>query len=142
MSGLFKVIARRMLVPWMAAASTFCALPAAAQSSATVIEPAGGLTIEHLIIHEQGYAWVLFAESIPQVTSNCATVVAGNFVSQELIGRKVVHVNLQVSGSTTTGKQIYNTLLVAQQLGRKVKGFSFWNPASNWCEMFSVRIEP
>src|SRR4051812_7254296 len=105
-------------------------LQANAQTSTIIVEPSGGATIDHLIIHEQGYAWLLFAESIPQVTQNCATVASGNWISNDLLGRKVVHVNVSAAAS---GKQIYNTLLVAQQLGRKVKGFSIWIPSSGWC---------
>jgi len=106
-------------------------------SAQTIIEPAASVAIENLIVDGQGFATVVFADSIPLLDQVCTTLPV-NGQTQQLVGRRFIYVRL----TTPSGKQMYNSLVIAQQLGRKVKGFSVTNPTGGWCEMYSVRTEP
>jgi hypothetical protein len=117
-----------------------CGLSArAVAQSFAIVEPPGGATVENIAVYENGWAWVTFVESLSQIEQNCTALPSGNSASTALIGRKVLWIDI---AGTTSGKQLYTTLLLAKQLGSKLASLGIYNPQSTYCQMYVARVAP
>jgi hypothetical protein len=100
------------------------------------VEPSGGATIDHLIVYEHGWVSVFMVETLSLVDQYCNVMPSPNASTQALIGRRQIFLNL----GTTSGKQLYSTLLLAKAMDKKLAGFSIYQPSPGWCEIYSARV--
>lgn len=96
----------------------------------TYLAPAGGITVKDLGVRTDGWVLVTFAESIPELTA-CGTWTSG----------AVSYPNYMFLDMTTsTGKQVYGSLLAASLTGHKLAGVAVNIGGTNACYLIHAKI--
>jgi hypothetical protein len=98
----------------------------------TFLTPPGGLTVKDLVVRADGWGLVTFVEPLSEMAP-CGTVVYGPNTYTQFMWIDMLN--------TTTGRQLYSSVLAASLAGRKIvsAGVSI---ASQNCYLQHVRLAP
>ena len=97
--------------------------------------PPGGMTVKNVVVRKDGWAFVTFVESFPEIAS-CTGRTYGSVVYPTAMW-------VDMTAGAPAGKQTYATLLAARILGYKVEGVTFvQNSAPGDCDLQVVRLAP
>jgi hypothetical protein len=104
------------------------------------IEPAGGITIQHVATRGDGYALVLLAETFGEL-QGCTAWNAG-YGPLLSANNRVLWIDLNDPQGTPAGKQMYAQVVIAQTLGRKVEQVVFVGPGLSGgnCYLKAIRV--
>ena len=105
---------------------------AAAQSTYN-ISPPGGMTIKNVVLRKDGWGFVTFVESFPEI-ANCTGRTYGSVAYMGALW-------IDMTSGGPTGKQIYASALSAWMLGKKLEGVTFvqnFNPGD--CDLQVIRL--
>lgn len=110
--------------------------PTASAQTVNYLNPPGGLTIKELVIENNGWAFLTFAEPTPDLNV-CQTFTRGGVTYTNVLW-------IDFSGTYDTAssaKLSYGTAAIALVAGKKIAGVE-WRQISYWCDAFGLRLNP
>jgi hypothetical protein len=115
-----------------AMALSIAAAPCMAQTYGQVTPP-GGLTVNTVAPEVDGWGFVNFVESVPELATCPTITIGGASYTQPLW--------IPMGNNGSSGNHVSATLLAASLLGKKIAGISFYVGSSN-CTLHSIRVTP